>query len=229
MDEYPIFRKPWRRALLIKVLGRHYISCSGGTVKVSLKTPYGMWNDSFGAWVCDYSLFSKAYYLLVLVERSYVAMGHYFTVFTQRPDFFPSVATITSTLIWVRFSKIPIEFSILKFSIDGESNWESRYGWWRYCFSHSGSLGSCLCRSWLEQATGSRIHLIGRIQRVQYERLHIIYFQCGKYCHRTENCPHVKSILFKESTPCTSYVEFWFSSPVIPQHQHLGSATGFGP
>lgn len=35
----------------------------------------------------------------------------------------------------------------------------------------------------------SQFQLDGKVQRVEYENLHVICFHCGKYMHNKEGCP----------------------------------------
>lgn len=38
------------------------------------------------------------------------------------------------------------------------------------------------------------VRLMGLVQRVEYEGLHVICFQCGQYGNRNESCTRVKLI-----------------------------------
>ncbi|KAI5672944.1 hypothetical protein M9H77_13308 [Catharanthus roseus] len=49
-------------------------------------------------------------YMHVLENGPWVIMGHYLTVFKWQPNFRPSMKKVTSTLAWVRFPKLPLEF-----------------------------------------------------------------------------------------------------------------------
>lgn len=54
--------------------------------------------------------FSKEDYHKVLTQGPWIVLGHYLTVSTWWPNFCPSKATISSTLVWIRFPEMPIKF-----------------------------------------------------------------------------------------------------------------------
>lgn len=53
--------------------------------------------------------FSRNDYLHVLEGDPWIILGHYLTVSKWRLTFFPSIETITTTLVWVHFSTILLE------------------------------------------------------------------------------------------------------------------------
>lgn len=57
----------------------------------------------------------------------------------------------------------------------------------RVCFAR-------VCPSRLEEAINPFIEVLGNLQRIEYEGLHIICFECGGYGHRRENYPKVIKI-----------------------------------
>ncbi|KAI5672939.1 hypothetical protein M9H77_13303 [Catharanthus roseus] len=110
-------------------------------------------------------------------------MGHYLTVFKWRPNFRSSMEKVTSTLAWVRFLEVPIEFfeketlmamgkAIGKaVKIDSTTMGVARGRYARVC-----------------------ITLLGHSQTLEYECLYLICFECGEYDHRADSCP--------KNTPC---------------------------
>lgn len=54
--------------------------------------------------------FTKEDYLKVFTQGPWIAMGHYLTVSTWRPNVCPSSANINSTLVRVRFPQVPIKY-----------------------------------------------------------------------------------------------------------------------
>ncbi|KAL7246982.1 hypothetical protein ACSBR2_001986 [Camellia fascicularis] len=52
----------------------------------------------------------KADYLHVLLDGPWVILGHYLTVNKWRPDFHPVANELLSTMVWIRFPGVPIEY-----------------------------------------------------------------------------------------------------------------------
>lgn len=104
-------RKPWRRALIIKVLGRTVSFCV-----LQQRLPI-LWSLSAGCEIIDLEegyyivrFYAKGDYEHVLEGGSWLIQGHYLTVKKWRPYFRPENNSINSKIAWVRLAQIPIEF-----------------------------------------------------------------------------------------------------------------------
>lgn len=107
-----------------------------------------------------------------------------------RPKFYPSAATITSTLVWVRFPRIYPEMldeEILSsmgdlpsrtVKVDSTSLTGLRWRFARVCVEIN--LGAPLLPS---------LTVFDGEQKVDYEGLHLICFECGCYGHLVDKCP----------------------------------------
>lgn len=132
--------------------------------------------------------YSREDYLHVLEGGPWVILGHYLTVMRWRPLFRPSANCIKSTLVWVQFPVLPelLDEEILSsmgdrvgrtVKVDPLSLTGSQSKFARVCVEVN--LGAPLIPS---------LTLFDMPQRVEYEGLHLICFQCGKYSHRGEDC-----------------------------------------
>ncbi|WOL00040.1 hypothetical protein Cni_G08753 [Canna indica] len=110
-EECRSLRKPWRRALIVKVLGKS-VSYKILEHKVSellgLELGFEMIDLDHGFFLVR--VYSKKDYPHVLPNGPWGEIGHYLTVCKWRQNFRPSKETISSNLVWVRLSEIPISF-----------------------------------------------------------------------------------------------------------------------
>lgn len=54
--------------------------------------------------------YSREDYFHVLGKGPWIVLGHYLAVMKWRPNFRPSKEHISSTMVWIRFPEIPVEF-----------------------------------------------------------------------------------------------------------------------
>lgn len=54
--------------------------------------------------------FSEADYNRVLEGGPWIILGHYLTMTKWKPNFQPSLAKISSTLVWILLPKVPLEY-----------------------------------------------------------------------------------------------------------------------
>ncbi|XP_028051868.1 uncharacterized protein LOC114256416 [Camellia sinensis] len=88
-------RKPWKNTLIIRLLGKTI----GGLNAIDLGSNYFL-----------FKFFEKSDYTTVFTGGPWVIMDHYLTVRRWEPNFKPSEAFETITVIWVRFPELPIEY-----------------------------------------------------------------------------------------------------------------------
>lgn len=188
--------QPWKRALILKVLGKSV------SLRVLEQRTKDLWKFEWGSEIIDLEkgyflvrFYSRKDYMHVLENGPWVIMGHYLTVFKWRPNFRPSMEKVTSTLAWVRFPEVPIEFfeketlmamgkAIGKaVKIDSTTMGVARGRYARVCVEID-----------LLKPLIPKITLLGHSQTVEYEGLHLICFECGEYDHRADSCP--------KNTPC---------------------------
>lgn len=182
--------RPWRRALIVKLLGR---TISYRVLSQRLTT---MWSSNCRLDIVDLEdgyyvvrFFSKKDYDHALENGPWTIQGHYLTVSKFRPGFAPSTEHITSTLVWIRIPRLPLEFfdeTILMrvgnelgkaVKIDTNTMQVARGKYARVCVEVD-----------LSKPLTSVVVLNGHHLKIEYESLHQICFTCGKYGHRAEEC-----------------------------------------
>lgn len=129
-------------------------------------------------------------YFHVLEDGPWIIMGHYLTVTKWKPKFSPSIGTVHSTMVWVRFPELLVELfdeEILyamgnaigkTIKIDNTTLTARRGRYARICIEVK-----------LDEPLIPFLTILGAQQRVEYEGLHMICFGCGKYGHREDGCP----------------------------------------
>ncbi|KAJ1422816.1 Zinc finger, CCHC-type [Sesbania bispinosa] len=199
---------PWKRALIIKLLGK----------RVSLKFLQGrlqkLWqpkdrmevndidNDYFVVCFTDWSDLSKVY-----EGGPWVIMGHYLVVQRWEPEFLPYEDEFKKVSVWIRVPRLPIEFyddhilwiirDVVGHTINIDQNtlrqYEDIVG--TSMVMERGKFARIFVEVDLRKVLISRFRLNGRVYHVEYEGLHLICFNCGRFGHRKECCP----ILVEES------------------------------
>ncbi|KAI5656398.1 hypothetical protein M9H77_25191 [Catharanthus roseus] len=109
-EKYKTLWTLWRKALIIKVLGRNI------TFRVLEQRVRDLWNLEHRCKMIDLEqgyavvrFYSREYYLHVLGEGPWIMMGHYLTMARWHPNLRPLLNVITSTLAWIRLPDIPVE------------------------------------------------------------------------------------------------------------------------
>lgn len=105
----------------------------------------------------------------VLNESPWVIQDHYLTVRRWNPEFDPSIATIDSTIASCIGKPI---------KIDSNTAFATRGRFARVCVEVD-----------LTKALVGQFWLNNRWHCVEYESLHNICFECGKFGHITDSCP----------------------------------------
>ncbi|KAJ1406797.1 Zinc finger, CCHC-type [Sesbania bispinosa] len=167
---------PWKRALIIKLLGK----------KVSLKFLQGrlqnLWqpkdrmevididNEYFVVRFSNWSDLSRVY-----EGGPWVIMGHYLVVQRWKPEFLPYEDEFKR---WGHTVKI--DPNTLR-------QYEDEVG--TGMMTERGKFARICVEVDLRKVLISRFRLNGRVYHVEYEGLHLICFNCGRFGHRKECCP----------------------------------------
>ncbi|XP_055960701.1 uncharacterized protein LOC126667366 [Mercurialis annua] len=133
-------------------------------------------------------------YINALSGGPWVIFGHYLTVQPWNPEFSSDNINATSVTAWVRFPGLPIQYyhnhvlkaiaktigNVIKIDFNTEARERCKFA--RLAINLD-----------LTKPLFSRIMIDGHIQKVEYEGLPIICFDCGQYGHRKNLCPHKQS------------------------------------
>ncbi|XP_052192526.1 uncharacterized protein LOC127801418 isoform X2 [Diospyros lotus] len=121
---------------------------------------------------------------------------HYIVLQQWFPNFNPSDAAITHVAVWVRLPKLPEECyeeeTLLKIGkligeevvkIDHHTKSRTKFQFARLCISID-----------LRNPVVPFIVIGGLLQRIQYEGLDLLCYQCGRYGHRQQHCLNFPSL-----------------------------------
>ena len=186
--------KPWKDALVVKLLGRNV---GYFTMKDRLQK---LWKPSGGFDIID---LDYGFFLVKFdeeVDRSKVVEGgpwmlfdHYLAVRTWSRDFVASSAKVDKTLVWIRFPCLNLAYydaDVLfmlangigvPVKIDHNTMQASRGKFTRVCVEID-----------LTKPVVGCIMVEDEWYKVEYEGLHIISVQCGCYGHHSRDCSNPK-------------------------------------
>ncbi|XP_071920772.1 uncharacterized protein [Coffea arabica] len=189
-EEILKFWRPWRRSLLIKVLGRRV----GFKVLKNWLREVWAFQEDFELLDLENGFFlsrfrNKADYQ----ERPWTVQGHYITINKWRPEFRPTNADIKATLVWVRLPGLLVKYygeafllrtgnaleKAIKVDYQTISTTRGKYAW--LCVEVD-----------LKQALVPFVYVDRELQVVEYERLEAICFECSRYGHVAINCHRKK-------------------------------------
>ncbi|KAH9704483.1 reverse transcriptase domain-containing protein [Citrus sinensis] len=182
--------KPWQNSVVVKLLGRNI------GYKVLCNRLKVMWHQIHDFSVID---LENNYFLIrlkspeddvyALTEGPWVIFGHYLTVQPWTPQFDSTVTDLDSAIVWIRLPGMAFHFydkRILRkigqivgtvIKIDYLTELRER-----------GKFARIAVRISLSQPLLSQFNLDGKIQKVEYEGLPVICYQCGKYGHNSIVC-----------------------------------------
>lgn len=191
-DEKRRLRNRWKDALIIKLID-HTV---GYTYLVRrLKT---LWRISGRMDVIDVGHGAYVVRFADLEERAralyggpWVISDHYLVVTQWFHNFDPETYSISKLAVWVRFPNMPMEYydpiwligigkrigNPLRVDVSTASAERGRYA--RLCVEID-----------LSKPLFSKFRLRRKVRRIEYEGIHVICFNCGRYGHRKESCRH---------------------------------------
>lgn len=190
-DHYRQCWKPWRRALVIKVLGK---SISYRILQDRLPR---LWQLELGCELVDIDkgyvvarFYSQADYFKVLNGGPWMVMGNYLTITKWRPNFSLIDNVIARTLVWVRFPGLLLEMfeeqtlmwmgnsvgKAIKVDICTSSAVRGKYA--KVCVEVA-----------LNRPLKPNVMVYGKRYAVEYKGLTRICFTCGQFGHRSATCP----------------------------------------
>ncbi|KAJ1403340.1 Zinc finger, CCHC-type [Sesbania bispinosa] len=193
---------PWKRAIIVKLLGKSVsLRFLQGRLQ-KLWQPAGRMevididNDYFVVRFMDWSDLNKVY-----DGGPWLIMGHYLVMQRRRPEFQPFEEAFKRVSVWIRVPGLPIEYydghilwrigDVVGHTIKIDPNTlrqhEDEQG--ANMITERGRFARICVEVDLRKVLIARFKLNGKIYHVEYEGLHLICFNCGCFGHRKEHCP----------------------------------------
>lgn len=183
---WDLTRQPWRRALVIKILGK---ILSFRVLELMIKK---VWQLELGCKLIDIDkgfivacFFSRKVYVKFLIGGPWTVLRHYLTITKWKPNFKTTDMAVHSTLAWVCFPTLPLEL------FDDKNLIEIANGVGK-TIRMASNLGSTMKGKYvrvcmeldLSTPLVPNVLVWGRKQPVEYERLPKICFRCGKHSQK---------------------------------------------
>nr|KYP71396.1 Retrovirus-related Pol polyprotein LINE-1 [Cajanus cajan] len=193
LQEFEKWCAPWKNSLIVNVLGK---KVNFRMLEYKLQRE---WAKSGSIRIVD---MPEDFYLVqftaaedyqhALFEGPWMIMDHYIVVQRWRPFFLVTSAKVQKIAVWIHIPNLPIQLFKDKFlwrvgsklgnmlKIDKLTSVQSRGRFARICVEIH--LGRKLV---------SQINVLGHILKLEYEGLHSICFECGRYGHKKSQCTNV--------------------------------------
>ncbi|KAK9203874.1 hypothetical protein WN943_014131 [Citrus x changshan-huyou] len=182
--------RPWKNTVIVKLLG-HFIGYRSLCTKLE-----SLWRVERGFTVID---LENDYYLVrfraeedvefALTQGPWTIFGHYLTVQKWSPSFDCLSDKIETIVAWIRLPGMPLHYyhkrvlrilgEVVGRVIRIDYNTEA---------AKRGKFARIAVEIYLNKPLVSQFQLNGKIQRIEYEGLPTICFECGKYGHTTDTC-----------------------------------------
>ncbi|XP_019192739.1 PREDICTED: uncharacterized protein LOC109187040 [Ipomoea nil] len=190
-EELEAIRAPWRKTLIIKVMGRRV------GYAYLLRRLQTMWRPKANM---DLIAIDNDYFLVrfgavedlefAMFEGPWMIMDHYLIVQPWKPDFDPFADNTEKVLVWARIACLPAEYFNIIFlrklgnkvgrsiRVDQATSLVSRGMFARICVEVD-----------ITKPLISKFNYKGQVRSVAYEGIHMVCFTCGIYGHAAEACP----------------------------------------
>ncbi|XP_058733249.1 uncharacterized protein At4g02000-like [Vicia villosa] len=185
-------QKPWKRGVIVKLLGRRIGYKALETRLKQMWVKKGIINiiDLTN----DYYLVTFTHdqdHMMALMNGPWFIYDHYLTVKEWCPNFHPQSDTIKSVAVWVRISELPVEYYDCRVlhhignkigktvKVDKNTVMHARGKYARICVEID-----------LTKSLVAMFMIQNRSYKVEYEGLHLLCTNCGKFGHYKEGCPN---------------------------------------
>ncbi|XP_028789038.1 uncharacterized protein LOC114745067 [Neltuma alba] len=183
--------KRWRKTLIVTVLGR---MVRDDALEMKLKK---LWGEveviDIGSGFFLVKCISDASYDLALTGGHWLMFDHYISVQPWKEDFDPDNEKVSTVAAWVRVAKLPMDYyekgilhvvgsqigQVLEFDMNTMSRSKGKFA--RICVNLD-----------LQKPLPPCILINDKEKKVEYEGLHLICFNCGKYGHNKEHCSEAR-------------------------------------
>ncbi|XP_031106253.1 uncharacterized protein LOC116010899 [Ipomoea triloba] len=189
-EEKERLRRPWRRTLIVKVLGRKV-----GYLFLRQRLQQ-MWKTeaNFELIAIDQDYFLARFeslrdYEFAKYDGPWIILGHYLTVQEWEPNFFPQKNKLNKLLVWVRFPALPIEYFEEEFltkigknigrpvKVDTTTSLISIGRFARVCVEVD-----------VTKPLLAKFTVGGEVVPIEYEGIQMVCFSCGIYGHKQGQC-----------------------------------------
>ncbi|CAL1393638.1 unnamed protein product [Linum trigynum] len=190
-EEWHNYRREWRSALMVKVLGRSYpypIMAKRLNMLWARNRTIQITNRPNGFFFVRFT--SKLDYELALTGGPWLIGDNYITIQKWKKGFDPRTCQIQSTSVWIRLPDLPIELyhpeAVLRIAkragtpirVDRATELGARGVFARACIEVD-----------LTKPLLSKYKVEGVEYEIKYEGLENICFECGTYGHSKTSCP----------------------------------------
>ncbi|XP_019173794.1 PREDICTED: uncharacterized protein LOC109169367 [Ipomoea nil] len=189
-EEKKRLRRPWRRSLILRVLGRTVgYSFLLQRLQRMCKTQasfdlIALTNDCYIA-----KFETLADYEAVKLGGPWMVLDHYLITQVWRPNFDPRSSRTDKILAWIRFPSLPIEYfdeeflKKIRISIGKPIKIDVTTG-----LASKGKLARVCVELDITKPLLSNFVINMTEWPIEYEGIHYICFKCGVYGHRTDLC-----------------------------------------
>ncbi|XP_031097086.1 uncharacterized protein LOC116001342 [Ipomoea triloba] len=183
-------RRPWRRTLIIKLLGRKV------GYSFLMNRLQRMWKPeaSFDLIALDQDFFLARFeslrdYKLAKYDGPWIILEHYLTVQEWVPNFIPWKNKLNKLLVWIRFPSLPIEYFEEDFlmKIGKEVDRPVKVDYTASLISKRKFARICVELD-MSKPLLSKFTLAEEVWQIEYEGIHMICFKCGIYGHKVGQC-----------------------------------------
>ncbi|XP_031108885.1 uncharacterized protein LOC116013635 [Ipomoea triloba] len=189
-EEKERLRRPWRRTLIIKLLGRKV------SYSFLINRLQRMWKPEAGF---DLIALDQDFYLakfeslrdyeFAKYDGPWIILGHYLTVQEWVPNFIPWKNKLDKLLVWIRFPSLPIEYFEEEFlmKIGREVGRPVKVDYTTSLVS-KGKFGRICVELDMTKPLLSKFTLAEEVWPIEYEGIHMVCFKCGIYSHKQGQC-----------------------------------------
>ncbi|KAJ1382865.1 hypothetical protein SESBI_43849 [Sesbania bispinosa] len=200
LEEYKQWCSPWKFSLIVRLMGRRV-----GFRMMSMKLKY-LWAKNGDIRVMD---ISEDFYLVrfsnegdykhALFEGPWLIADHYLLVQRWRPFFTPEDYNVKKIVVWVRIPHLPAELYNPHFLSRAGSKLGTMLKIDETTSIHTCGRFTRICIDVdLSYQLIPYFNALGHTFKVEYEGLHMICFECGKYGHKMDFYPDkIKSLEVK--------------------------------
>ncbi|KAJ1404642.1 Zinc finger, CCHC-type [Sesbania bispinosa] len=200
-SEKEIIRIPWKRSLLVKLLGKRM------NLRYFHARLIKLWRPTSPMEVID---IDNEYYVIrfedlsdlqhVMDDGPWMLPDHYIVIQRWQPSFFPMEDDLRWVAVWVRIPGLPIEFydwrvlrrigNVLGRTVKIDANTlKEKSGAQGEFFTERAKFARVCIEVDLNKVLISKFSLEGRVYHVEYEGLNLVCFKCRRYGHKSEACP----------------------------------------